>query len=397
MLRQNLYTFFLSLILLVSCDILTPQVNFKLAIPVNDFTYNRSAQHLKLFLEKEGYQIDILPCENAIEANKMVGNGEADLTFIMNHSDFIPEVIGSKAGNLRTVLPLFERLFFLFSRNAILDTTKSTREILANKTVGIEVLGGETHANLKKLLQSCQIQNVEIVTKDQNPDFIHFWGTYYGPRATDLLNDNWQEISIDPTWEDFIILNDPALKPFTLPAIPGIEESLTLNTFSIQTLLVGRFDLGENAIYKLSEYIFKHKLELMGQDLMYRSINENFDASKILYPIHNGTDSYFQRNEPTFFERYSQVLAAVFSICAVIFGAVQAIRTVIAKRKKERIDQYFLNFLEIKSNREANAEKGEQFDELLQRALVQMTNEKLDKGDFHILARLIQQELSNLK
>ena len=36
-------------------------------------------------------------------------------------------------------------------------------------------------------------------------------------------------------------------------------------------------------------------------------------------------------------------------------------------------------------------------DGLFQRAVEQMTNEKLEKSDFHILSRLIQQELTMLK
>lgn len=48
--------------------------------------------------------------------------GEADLTFIMSHSSFIPEALGSEAGKLRTISPLFERLFFLFSKLPRVDT-----------------------------------------------------------------------------------------------------------------------------------------------------------------------------------------------------------------------------------------------------------------------------------
>lgn len=41
--------------------------------------------------------------------------------------------------------------------------------------------------------------------------------------------------------------------------------------------------------------------------------------------------------------------------------------------------------------------KVKKLDGLFQRAVEQMTNEKLEKSDFHILPRLIQQELTILK
>ena len=66
------------------------------------------------------------------------------------------------------------------------------------------------------------------------------------------------------------------------------------------------------------------------------------------------------------------------------------------KKKKERIDLYFLEFLDIKASQKNKQEKIQDLDDLHQRALVQMTSEKMDKGDFHIFSRLLQQELSHL-
>jgi len=175
-----LLTFFLS-----GCDYYTPQKSFKLAISKTDYSYNYSAEHLKFFLEQGGYDIEIIFAASAIEANRMVATGEADLTFVMNHSNFIPQVIGPEVSNLRTILPLFPRLFYIFSRNPV-DTT-NVGEVFRGKSIGVEVLNGETYANLKELLNSGQITDIKIVGREDNPDYIHFWGTSYGARATDLL------------------------------------------------------------------------------------------------------------------------------------------------------------------------------------------------------------------
>ncbi len=65
-------------------------------------------------------------------------------------------------------------------------------------------------------------------------------------------------------------------------------------------------------------------------------------------------------------------------------------------RKKERIDQYFLDFLDIRSNKIDNSEKQVLLNDLLHRAMIQMTNEKLDKIDFYVFSRMVQQDLSSL-
>ncbi len=325
----------------------------------------------------------------------MVAQGKADLTFILGHSEFIPNELGSDAGKLRAISPLFERLFFLFSRFPVSDSLNAG-EILEGKKIGIEVLNGETHLILQNLISSGKIENVSIVQKDQDPDLIHFWGTYYGPRVTELLETNWKEISLEDEWVNFVTLNDPALRPFYLPAIPGIEGSEHLNTFSGQTFLIGNSKLGEKAIVKLSTYIFQNRLELMGYDLMYKSINEKVDPSTLLYPLHRGTDAYFRRGQATFIERYSELMAYAFSIGAILFGALQALRNRMMARKKERIDQYFLDFLDIRSNKINNSEKQVLLNDLLHRAMIQMTNEKLDKIDFYVFSRMVQQDLSSL-
>jgi hypothetical protein len=67
-------------------------------------------------------------------------------------------------------------------------------------------------------------------------------------------------------------------------------------------------------------------------------------------------------------------------------------------RKKEQVDKYFLDFLDIRSNKKLEADqKIKRLDNLFQRAVEQMTSEKLDKSDFHILSRLIQQELTMMR
>lgn len=384
------------LLFLPACDILNPQKLFKLAVPENDISYNISSQHLKLFLEQGGFKVEIIPTENAIEANHLVAMGRADLTFVMNHSEFIPEKLGAEAGKLRTISPMFERLMFLFTKQTVEDSLNAW-ELLEGKSIGIEVLNGETHSNLSILLSSGKIDNVEIISRAQNPDLIHFWGTYYGPRASQLLETGWEEVSLTDSWIDFITLNDPSLNPYILPAIPGIEGSENINTVSTHTLLVGNRDLGEKAIFELSRYIYQHKLDLMKYDIMYRTISEVFDVSTLLYPLHEGTGAYLRRHQPTFFERYADVLALIFSFSVVFFGVIQAVRNRIRKKKKERIDLYFLEFLDVKSKDISKPEMIGLMDDLLQRAMIQMTSEKMDKTDFHIFSRLVQQELSNLR
>lgn len=383
-------------IAVVSCDIYKPQKEFRLAVSDRDYYYNYITSHLKPFLENNGYKIEVIKAANTIEANRMVARNEADLCFINNHSVTVSEVIGEEAGRLRSVLPLTTRLFFAFSKYPMPDSA-TVRELFENKKVGIELLGGEAQMNFQHFLASSSIEGTEIVSFNDNPDVVVFWGTFYGERAKKYLNEGWHPFSFKQNWIEFLTLNDPSLRPYTLPAVPGNRRSIRINTIATEALLVSNMTIGENAIYELTKVIHQNKLELMHRDIMYRSINEYIDRQSLLFPLHDGAESFLRRDQPTFFERYSDTIALVLSIMAILYGGIQTIRNTIAKRKKDQVDKYFLEFLDIRQAKDISVEqKVRNLDNLFQRAVEQMTNEKLEKSDFHILSRLIQQELTIL-
>lgn len=385
------------LFILGGCDIAKPKRDFRLAIPEKDYFYNYMEGHLKPFLETKGFRIEVIKATSSIAANQKVAKGEADLAFINNHSVAVSEILGSETGRLRTVLPLTTRLFFAFSKNQMPDTT-TAKELFENRRVGIEVLGGEAQLNFERFLKRAEIKGTQLVTFDDSPEVIVFWGTFYGARAARFLKEGWHPFSFKQNWIEFLTLNDPALRPYTLPSIPGNRKSIRINTIATETVLVANQEIGEKAIYKLAEAIFQNKLELVHNDIMYQSINESFDQQALLFPLHAGATSYLKREEPTFFERYADAIALVLSIIAVLYGIIQTIRNHLAKRKKEQVDKYLLDFLDIRSDKELEADqKIKRLDNLFQRAVEQMTSEKLDKSDFHILSRLIQQEMTMMR
>ncbi|MEL7003675.1 MAG: hypothetical protein AAFN93_13210 [Bacteroidota bacterium] len=246
-----------------------------MVVPERDYSYNYASEHLKSFLEHEGYNLNIITCETAIEANEMVARGEADLTFVLNHSLFVADTLSDQSSKLRTILPLFTRLMFFFSKTS--DDTLSIQEQVRNKTIHLEVLNGETHLGLLEMFRIGSIDSVRFIDNGER-DFHHFWGTFYGKRTQDLLNQGWHSLSLDENWSDFLLLNNPSLRPFELPSLPGVDGDHELKTVATETLLVGSSRLGENAIHGLSEYIIQHKLKLLSYDRMYGAIDEHFNV-----------------------------------------------------------------------------------------------------------------------
>lgn len=389
---------FISLAIIpVSCDFAKPKKKFRLAVPKTLYFYSYIAEHLKPFLARQGYEISIVPAENTLEANRMVANGEADLTLVNNHSTTIALKMGNDASQLRTIMPLATRILLVYTKKQLRDSATAL-DLFENKRVGIEILDEETHLTLQRFLSAAKINGTSFEVYNDSSEVVVYWGRPYGERSLNWVSKGFHPYTFRRNFIEFFMLQDYALRPFKLPALPGDPNAIITKTLATDVILVANKNLGDNACYLLAQAIFQNQADLMHQDIMYRSINEGFNKETLLFPLHEGAYSYLLRNQPTFFERYSESLALGLSILAVIYGVVQAVQNRLRKNKKERIDVYFLEFLEIRSNKTLSRdERVKKLDDLFQRAVIQLTNEILDKGDFHILSRLIQQDLTMLR
>jgi hypothetical protein len=285
----------------------------------------------------------------------------------------------------------------LFSKEPIHDSV-SSQELFSNKTIGLEYAYGEPRKNLERLFERAHIGGVKFVTFREKSDLVAYWGNPYGKIPTEFLNKGWTPISFQQNWIDFNTKFDPAIEPFTIPRLPGDLKSRIINTYTSNVILVGGVSLGENAVYKISSILFQDRLGLLVKDRMYLAIREDFDKASMLFPVHDGTTSYLSRDQPTILERYADTIALLISVGALIFGLIQAVKRNIMQKKKDRVDVYFLKYLETRTDdSDGVVSQIERLKDLHNQALVQMTKEKLDKGDFHMLSRLIQQELLLLK
>jgi hypothetical protein len=354
--------------------------------------------HIQPLLEKNGYKINVAYCDRNIDAIKLVAGGKADLAFINNISSHILQALGPESAHLRTILPLTRRALMGYSREFVAGA-RQARQIFENKTIGIELINEEGHSNIQEMLERARVPYGNFVQSNKSAyDVRLFWGSPYGTRSLAMLDSGWHAISFSPEWIEFQTLSDPALAPIVLPALPGDSQSITINTIATDAVLVGNYTIGENAIYRLTETILQGKVALVRDDPMYRSITETIDIETLLFPLHEGTSSYLRRDTPAFLERYSDALALVLSMMVLIYSVVQAVKSRMSQIKKDRIDEYFLEFMSIRSKRDLSPhDQIEMLNELFQNALVQMTKERMDKNDFHIFARLIQQELTILR
>ena len=65
------------------------------------------------------------------------------------------------------------------------------------------------------------------------------------------------------------------------------------------------------------------------------------DLNQIQFPIHEGAGLHYDRNEPSFFQEWSETIGLILSILAIAWGATTTIRQIILMRLKDSLDNYF--------------------------------------------------------
>ncbi len=389
----------LTILIPLACDHVSPKSKFVIAVPRDEVSYRRAAEHLEAFLEGGEFEITIVLTNTAPDAARLVANGKADLCLLMNKSIPIVEALGPEAAHLRTVVPLFKRAMFFYVPSDSPVAVISPAVSFKNAVIKVETGDGETMIGFQNMLDRAGvIKDYQFTTAEGRNSMFHLWDSYYTKAHQDLVASGWKSVSLDDNWIQFLCVNNAALVPVTIPAMPGDPSSRETKTVYSEALLLASSELGDHAIYKLSKFIHENKVHLLSMDRMFETIRENFDTSSLLFAPHGGADAYARRDDPSFLERYSDLVTLFALILGFAYATVQYIRNRMRMAKKNIIDKFFIEFLSIKSN--LNAERSTQaglYNKLFERVLSHMTEEKMESSDFHIMSRLIQNELVIIK
>lgn len=157
---------------------------------------------------------------------------------------------------------------------------------------------------------------------------------------------------------DGIVLRHHHLKTFLLPKslYHGLSNE-AITTLSIRSVLITHEDFQTRHAVDIASGIFgKAQHFAMSYPLVTHELTMNLDAAGLMLPLHTGTRRYLDRDKPGFVERYVEVLAlGVTVIFALLSGGVALYRYRVRERK-DRVDIYYAQILEIRQNMELASE-----------------------------------------
>lgn len=384
----------------------------RLLIPVQPFDAEIAAELAAVFEQNSRHRIDIVPLPaefdsplDALEA------GYADLAFTSNAQPY--------RQGITTVMPMYPTvLHILYRRDRAAD---SAEDLLRGATINAGPVGSASRQLLTEILDSLHIgaDEVEFVDKLTTlPDV----NLVYVPISPQQIRGLLEQEGVAGEYRfasfgssedigrgseiDRAILLNPRLSPFIIPVgtYGDLPEEPVL-TLAVDKLLVSRPDVDEAVIYDLIGEMRRLQPALAAtRPLLFQGLSREFDASGSTFVLHPGAQAFTQRDEPTFYERYSGVAEVLVTLVIGLISGGYAVVQIYHRRRKNRIDRFYADVMAIRdsiSERSSAADRAaavEQVRKLQNEAFDMLIREKLAADEsFRIFVTLSNDIVAQLK
>lgn len=307
-------------------------------------------KQLEIVLERN-FNVDIiLSIGEGSESNiDSVASSKIDFTIAENHVPF-------KEG-VSSVLVLYPQILHVFHSKTY--EPSSFQELVTNKKVYIGTEGSGSYRFMMDLFEffSVDVSTVDVSTSPWD-DFDVYAGFSDVLSKEDLINlSNMKLYSFDDVNKvgkgsivDAIVLKHPLVNTYIIPeGAYGDITKMPIATISSDAVLVCRSDLWDETISDMIKTIFKEKQIFNNiSPLMFKSLTENFDRSRLNFPLHNGARIFLERDEPSFFERYAEMFGVILSITIALISGIISLSKWQKQKKKDRVDVFYKVLLDIK-------------------------------------------------
>ncbi len=364
--------------------------------------------------EQNGWEVTVLSGTDYHFAGNvgLVDAGKVD--FAVSASD-----VAVEAANVRTVLPIYpEILVVLYAES--LGNPQTLEELLRGRKVGVGPKELPYSQYLLKLIRDFGVDPAMFTPVYHPLDQVGLGTgqmdvlfTFIGTNPVDLgklIAAGNRFFSFDnPSLEgrgsrvDGYLMHHPNLQSFVLPKNTfGQYPSEPVLTVAVPITVITQRDMSDDVVYDFVAAILENSSSLFRKNPVLGYLSPDFAATKLNYPLHEGTQQYLNRDQPTFLERYAEVIALILSVSLLLAGGLGSLGRLMKQRRKDRIDVYYdqlLGFGKQSPGSRAEAEEAlAQLAELKTQALHQLQNERLAADEsFSIFVELLHREIDRLE
>ncbi|MGB3465258.1 MAG: TAXI family TRAP transporter solute-binding subunit, partial [Cyclobacteriaceae bacterium] len=333
--------------------------------------------------------------------------GLADIAIIENNLTYTE--------GIKTSLPLYKQVLHVFYKSDV--PVASLEELVYGKKVYIGIEGSSSAIFMMDLFDFYDLEMSQFsITYNQfeNDVFCGFSDIITEEVFLESLKaEGYKLFSFDDidnygkgSKAEAITLRYPHYETFVIPTSTygQITESPVV-TIATETILVVNSDLSDDFVYNLTKTIYREKQSLNEiSPLVYGTMNEDFDRGEITFPLHNGARIFFDRDEPSFVERYAELGGVILSILLALISGLVSLSRWQKQKKKDRVDVFYKDLILIKNHineiqtskdgieklKSIYAQQNHAFDMLIE--------EKLEANEsFRIYMELSKETISELK
>ncbi len=405
------YKYLLPGIALLVCFSCRPEENpYLIATGAKYSRHYRIGRHLADIINRESsYRLkpDTLG-EGSIHNCNQILEGRTQFALAQND---VP--LPQHQGKLRTVLPLYPQLLFIIYADSL--QPQSLGDLIVGRKIAIGPRTGGTAPFTRNFLSLHGIDTTEYefvyshydenTISDSIAVSISLTG-YNNKRIEEMLLDKGGRIwSLDDPTKlgqgssvEGFCLQYPYARPFVIPRNTYQNDPAeAVLTIALDNLLLAHESVDEQVIYDLVNTIFEKREVLANEDVLFRFIDDQFDTKSLQFSLHPGVKNYLNRNKPTFYERYAELLALLITLVTVSVGGMSTFWRWNKRRKKDRIDRYYMQVIQLENQAKQSPDPRrlheilEELDQIRQKAFGQLVKDRLQADDsFRIFITLIQ-------
>ena len=389
--------------LLQGCNLTTTTYNFAYKAEGSN---SQIMEAMKEILEGEFYNVEIhlMEVEQPFEELDRVGSGEIDFLLHENYSPFDMDGITS-------AFLAYPKFLHVFHRKSDVNPG-SFGDLINGKKIYLEHPNSAERLILQNLASYYSIpDDAYELTRDMSEcdillDLSSFLSEEFMSRLTDFELYSFGDVMNygQGSHVEGISLKLHRLRPYVIPE--GTYGELTSSpklTLELDMVMLASEQIGNVAVYDLISTVLRHKQSFVSIDpILFIGLDEQFDRSRLSYPLHEGARSYLDREQPGFFERYAEVAGVSFSILIALITGLISFSKSRVQRKKDRVDVFYKELMDIKNEKVNTTELINQRIEDIKvsqnKAFDMLINEELSANEsFRIYMELSKETISELR
>ena len=378
-------------------------------------TYFALGQDLAEFVARdvEDLRVEVLRSAGSIDNMERLAAGEADLAFVQS------DTLG--ADGVRLIAPVYEEVLHVFIRSEIRDEVRKLSD-LRGRSICVGAKDSGTANVVARLLDHLGLDDastprrhlswsyaVAALAADECDAACALVASPF-PAGRELLESQHAVLlSLGDFAEaggelDGICAANPNLSRTMIPvAAYGPAPTAPVGTVAVWALLVARRGVDDESVKAVTRVLFDNQAELAERQPVLARLTDPRTLPTLRFPLHDGAAAYYHRDEPVFFVRYADAISLGLTIILLIGSSFITARAWLARRKKNRIDVYYLETDHISegaetADREGLEDRLTRLHELRRKAFRELVKERLLADEsFTIFQDFLQSEYEAIR